>query len=120
MYFPAAGIDKLIPVTYTGLPISTPTFMSMSSETIPRRLTLKAGELVEVRSREEILSTLDENGCLDSLPFMPEMFAFCGQQVRVYKRAHKTCDTIKYSGSQRIANAVHLENNRCNGLAHGG
>ena len=33
----------------------------MSSETIPRSLTLKAGELVDVRSREEILSTLDEN-----------------------------------------------------------
>ncbi len=92
----------------------------MSSEAIERSLALKAGELVEVRSREEILSTLDKNGCLDNLPFMPEMFAFCGQQLRVYKRAHKTCDTIKYSGSQRIANAVHLENIRCNGQAHGG
>ena len=92
----------------------------MSTETIPQCLSLKAGEPVEVRSREEILSTLDQNGCLDNLPFMPEMFAFCGQQLRVYKRAHKTCDTITYSGSQRIANAVHLEGIRCNGQAHGG
>jgi len=92
----------------------------MSSVTIPRSLTLKAGELVEVRSREEILTTLDKNGCLDNLPFMPEMLAFCGQQLRVYKRAHKTCDTVKYSGSQRIANAVHLEGIRCNGQGHGG
>jgi hypothetical protein len=92
----------------------------MSSETIPRSLSLKAGELIEVRSGEEILSTLDKNGCLDNMPFMPEMFAFCGQQLRVYKRAHKTCDTVTYSGSQRIANAVHLENNRCNGQGHGG
>jgi hypothetical protein len=92
----------------------------MSSKMIPRSLALKADELVEVRSRDEILSTLDENGCLDNLPFMPEMFAFCGKQLRVYKRAHKTCDTINYSGSQRIANAVHLEGTRCNGQAHGG
>jgi hypothetical protein len=92
----------------------------MSSNTIPRSLALKAGEMVEVRSREEILSTLDKNGCLDNLPFMPEMFAFCGRQLRVYKRAHKTCDTITYSGSQRIQNAVHLEGIRCNGHAHGG
>jgi len=92
----------------------------MSSQTIPRSLRLKAGELVEVRSREEILSSLDKSGRLDNLPFMPEMFAFCGRQLRVYKRAHKTCDTITYSGSQRIANAVHLEGIRCNGSAHGG
>ena len=92
----------------------------MRSETIPQRLALKAGELAEVRSRKEILSTLDASGRLDNLPFMPEMFAYCGRQLRVYKRAHKTCDTIKYSGSQRIANAVHLEGIRCNGQAHGG
>ena len=35
-------------------------------------LGLVAGEFVEVRSREEILSTLDHNGKLDSMPFMPE------------------------------------------------
>jgi hypothetical protein len=41
----------------------------------------KAGEWVEVRSREEILATLGKNGCLENLPFMPEMFAFCGQRA---------------------------------------
>ncbi len=25
---------------------------------------------------------------------MPQMFKYCGQRVQVYKRAHKTCDTI--------------------------
>ena len=33
---------------------------------------LKAGDVVEVRSREEILGTLDSHGRLDGLPFMPE------------------------------------------------
>jgi hypothetical protein len=42
-----------------------------------QRLDLRAGEWVEVRNKDEILSTLYENGRLDQLPFMPEMFAYC-------------------------------------------
>jgi hypothetical protein len=59
------------------------------------RLNLRVGEVVEVRSEAEILSTLDANGHLEGLPFMPEMLKYCGQRVRVYKSAHKTCDTIQ-------------------------
>jgi hypothetical protein len=84
-----------------------------------RALNLKAGEWVEVRSREEILATLDKNGCLENMPFMPEMFAFCGQRFQVYKRAHKTCDTIFPVRGRRVNAAVHLET-RCDGQAHGG
>ena len=36
---------------------------------------LRAGDVVEVRSLDEILATLDEQGELDALPFMPEMVA---------------------------------------------
>jgi hypothetical protein len=79
----------------------------------------KAGDLVEVRSRQEILRTLDENGQLDGMPFMPEMFAFCGGTFKVFKRAHKTCDTVFPVRSRRVDRAVHLET-RCNGEAHGG
>jgi hypothetical protein len=82
-------------------------------------LRLKAGDWVEVRSREEILLTLDENGCLDNLPFMPEMFAFCGKRFQVYKRAHKTCDTVFPVRGRRVERTVHLET-RCDGQAHGG
>jgi hypothetical protein len=83
-------------------------------------LNLRAGDIVEIRSAEEILSTLDEAGDVENLPFMPEMLKFCGQRVRVYKRADKTCDTIEYSGSRRMFNTVHLDGLRCNGCAHGG
>jgi hypothetical protein len=54
----------------------------------------RAGDWVEVRSKEEILKTLDKNGRLEELPFMPQMFDYCGQRFRVYKRARKTCDTV--------------------------
>jgi len=81
--------------------------------------TLRVGDWVEVRSREEILWTLDRNGRLDGMPFMPEMFAFCGKKFQVYKSAHKTCDTVFPVRGRRIDDAVHLET-RCDGSAHGG
>lgn len=83
-------------------------------------LNLRAGELVEVRSKAEILATLDGQGRKDALPFMPEMLEYCGRTFRVYKRADKTCDTIRGTGSRRMENAVHLTNVRCDGAAHGG
>src|SRR5579872_4528027 len=81
---------------------------------------LKAGDWVEVLSKEQILATLDESGQLAGLPFMPEMFQYCGRRMRVFKRAHKTCDTINNSGGRSLAAAVHLEDARCGGEAHGG
>lgn len=83
-------------------------------------LNLRNGEIVEVRSQEEIFATLDESGELDSLPFMPEMLQFCGKRFRVFRRAVKLCDTINWTGKHRMENAVHLEGLRCDGQAHGG
>jgi hypothetical protein len=82
---------------------------------------LRAGDWVEVRSKEEILKTLDRKGQIDGLPFMPQMFQYCGQRFRVYKRAHKTCDTVtgEYK-SRRMNRTVHLEGIRCDGQAYGG
>jgi hypothetical protein len=81
--------------------------------------TLRAGDWVEVRSREEILRTLDDDACLESMPFMPEMIRYSGQRFRVYKRAHRTCDTVDYIGGRHLKRTVHLEGLRCDGSAHG-
>ena len=91
----------------------------MANAHIPHELRLRAGEQVEVRSKSEILSTLDPSGRLDGLPFMPEMFAHCGRPLRVYKHAHKTCDPPNGLGARRMDRAVHLEQIRCDGSAHG-
>ena len=80
---------------------------------------LRVGDWVEVRSKEEILKTLDSNGWLDGMPFMPEMFAFCGRRFQVYKSAHKTCDTVFPVRGRRVDRAVHLDT-RCDGSFHGG
>jgi len=94
--------------------------MSKSNVIWRRPLDLKAGDWVEVRSREEILATLDQNGRLENLPFMPEMLQYCGQKLRVFKRADKTCDYIQRWSIRRIKNAVHLEGIRCDGMGHDG
>jgi len=84
------------------------------------RSRLRAGDWVEVRSKEEILATLGAGGRLESLPFMPEMFAYCGSRLQVVKRAHKTCDPPSGIDARRMPNAVHLAGVRCGGEAHGG
>ena len=81
---------------------------------------LRAGEWVEVRSKEEILASLDSNGRLEGLPFMPQMFQYCGRRFRVFKRAHKTCDTVSGDWVGRwLSDGVHLDL-RCDGKAYGG
>lgn len=83
-------------------------------------LYLRTGDIVEVKSLDEILGTLDEAGCLDGMPFMPEMLQFCGKQLRISKVAHKTCDTQCKTGGRSIKNCVHLEKSRCDGAGHDG
>jgi hypothetical protein len=83
-------------------------------------MSLHAGDWVEIRSKAEILETLNEDGNLDGLPFMPQMFEYCGQRFQVYRRAHKTCDTVNSSGGRRLNGGIHLEGLRCDGQAYGG
>src|SRR5690348_12020291 len=87
-------------------------------------MTLCAGDWVQVRSKQEILTSLDANGHLDGMPFMPQMFKWCGKRFQVLARAHKTCDTVTGAKTgqwlgRRLPNAVHLDL-RCDGEAYGG
>lgn len=84
----------------------------------PTDLRLRAGEWVQVRTKEEILATLDADGRLDGLPFMPEMLRYCGMTMQVGKRAHKSCDPSVGIGGRKMERAVFLENLRCDGSAH--
>jgi hypothetical protein len=85
-----------------------------------RFLYLRVGDRVKVRSLSEILATLDGTGKLDGLPFMPEMFSFCGREFTVLKRIDKINDTVDRTGLRRMNNAVILDGVLCNGAAHGG
>jgi hypothetical protein len=84
-------------------------------------LGLRAGDWVVVRPKQEILDTLDKTGRLDGLPFQPEMFAFCGRKLQVFKAAHKTCDSSDHrTGGRRMFDTVHLRGARCDGSLHDG
>ena len=86
---------------------------------IERSRAMHANDWVEVRSKQEILETLDKNGQLDGMPFMPQMFEYCGKRFKVLKSAHKACDPVYTMASRGVADAVHLDL-RCNGQAFGG
>jgi len=93
----------------------------MTNKSTGAELGLKAGEWVVVKSKEEILRTLDKKGQLDQMPFMPEMLQYAGQRLQVSKRAHKTCDPMNTGlGSRGLPATVHIGDLRCDGSAHAG
>lgn len=79
---------------------------------------LLAGDTVEVASVAEIMATVDADGTLDGMPFMPEMLEMVGRTFTVEARADTTC----FGGAQlrEIDDSVHLAGVRCSGAAHGG
>ena len=84
------------------------------------RETMRPGDLVRVRSAGEILATLDEDGAVGGIPFMPEMIRHVDRRFRVSKRVEKICWYTPESSSRRLPDTVLLEELRCDGAAHGG
>src|SRR5437868_14325661 len=85
---------------------------------------LRPGDFVEVKAPAEILQTLDAEGTLDKLPFMPEMVEFCGRRFQVSKRVVITCYYTKAGSSGmrkfRTDDVVLLDDLRCSGAEHDG
>jgi hypothetical protein len=80
-------------------------------------MNLRVGDRVRVKTQAEILATLDDQGSLDGMPFMPQMIEACGREFTVTKRAHKLCD---WGSPRRLERAVFLDDVRCDGAAYGG
>jgi hypothetical protein len=78
------------------------------------------GNQVVVRSASEILSTLDADGTLDGLPFMPEMLSWCGKSFRIQRRGDKTCVDGHPIRRFPANDVVVLEGPRCDGGSHNG
>lgn len=81
-------------------------------------LNLRPGEIVDVRSESQILATLDENGTLEGLPFIPEMRKYCGRRFKVLKHINKVI--VEGADIRRMKNTVILKGVTCDGEAHGG
>lgn len=106
---------------------------AIESAAVPRRTRLRrrlarcllghdfiVGDPVEVRSWAEISATLDERGCLEGLPFMPEMLAMCGRRARVFRGMHRLFDYRKSRRMRHMSGAVLLVRSVCDGASHGG
>jgi hypothetical protein len=88
-----------------------------ASQTHCEFLNLQAGELVQVKTPEEIWRTLDRTGKVKGLAFMPSMYEYCGRRFRVYKPVRRIIQE-NVSGSERIrrmSDTVLLEGVICNG-----
>jgi len=78
-------------------------------------LNLQRGELVEVKSEQEIRETLDEQGRHHGLLWMPGMAKFCGKRYLVRKRVERIM--LESTGKMRkIKNTVLLEGVMCEDL----
>jgi hypothetical protein len=83
---------------------------------------LKAGDWVEVKLPGEIAHTLDQDGTLHGLPFMPEMAQYCGRRSQIQRIAEKTCVELS-GGDYKIREFLHndvviLKELRCSGQSH--
>jgi hypothetical protein len=87
-----------------------------SAAGVPRHLGggLQAGDLVEVRSREEIRATLDEDGKCTGLKFLRPMEQYCGRRFRVLKPVRRILDEHDHV-MRTIKNTVVLEGGICHG-----
>jgi len=75
---------------------------------------LKKGDLVKVRSKEEILSTLDPFNELKGCAFLFEMHQYCGTEQRVFKSMERFMDERDYK-VKKTKGLILLENNFCTG-----
>jgi hypothetical protein len=82
-------------------------------------LYLRPGELVEVKSENEIIKTLDEKRRHNGLMWLVGMSKCCGKNYRVLKRV----ETIRLEGkpeTRRMKNTVLLEGAMCDGSEYYG
>jgi hypothetical protein len=78
-------------------------------------LGLQVGELVRVKSREEIVKTLTPKGTTRGLRFDHEMFAYCGRTFRVRARVRWVIHEVKRVMVELRTDAVILEGAACAG-----
>jgi hypothetical protein len=88
--------------------------VGQTKQTPAESLGLKPGDWVEVKSLEEIATTLDPSGFNRGLEFSPQMKPFCGRKYRVRSRIERAI--LEQTGKMRLMkDTVLLENSICDG-----
>ena len=81
-------------------------------------LGLQPGELVRIKSKQQIVGTLDVNNSNRGLSFDPEMLWYCGRQARVLRRIEQTIDERTGKLLRLKRPCVVLEGVTCRGEFH--
>jgi len=86
---------------------------SKDSQYVPVR-DLKVGDIVRIRSKEQILQTLNKENKLDGCFFMNEMWQYCGSRQKVLKRVEYFFDE-RAAKLYKARHIVLLEGVHCSG-----
>ena len=89
-----------------------------SGSTTSGSLGLQPGEIVEVKSKDEIFATLDEEDKTQGLRFDSEMLKYCGQRARVLRRIEQIIDEKSGRMLRIKRDCVILERVICVGVYH--
>jgi hypothetical protein len=81
-------------------------------------LDLQPGELVRIKSKEEVIRTLDVNNSNRGLSFDPEMLWYCGRQARVLRRVEQIVDERTGKLLRLKRPCIVLEGVTCRGEYH--
>jgi hypothetical protein len=95
----------------TGKPF--PNILGSLKRTPVENLDLQVGEWVIVKSREEIMRTLDTHGRNRGLTFESEMIPYCGKRYRVMRRVERIIDEASGRMKELSDVSVILENVIC-------
>jgi hypothetical protein len=85
----------------------------LTGRTPKEELNLQPGEIVEIKSRQEIEATLNERGENRGLRFGITMVPYCGQRARVLTRVHKIIDEASGEMVTMKTPCIILENVTC-------
>lgn len=95
-----------------------PTVGGSLTKTPSERLDLQPGEWVEVKSKEEIMATLDKRARNRGLSFDVEMLRYCGKRARVLRRVDHIINESTGRMMHFKSDCIVLENAICVGTMH--
>ena len=79
---------------------------------------INVGDYIKIRSKDEILKTLDKNNRLEGCFFMQDMFDHCGTRHKVLKKIENFYDEAT-SKMRKARNTFLLEDLHCSGTLTG-
>lgn len=95
-----------------------PTLGGTGTQTPKDRLDLQPGEMVEVKSKDEIMATLDAKQRNRGLSFDVEMLRYCGRKARVLRRVERIIDEKSGRMLHLNSDCIMLEDVVCVGTMH--